>query len=162
MQSDIVIKPAERDDLAVLISRDADCFPHDSDRWDEAIFSHQLPDDGHVFLVLKESGVTYGYICMSLVLDEAELNRIAVFPEARGRNLSPLLFDAARAVITELGAETVYLEVRESNAPARGLYEKLGFLTVGKRKNYYKNEREDAILMKLALIAEGEKEGAEP
>lgn len=159
MQSEIVIKPAGREDLALLVSRDADCFPHDSDRWDEEIFSHQLPDGMHVFLILKEGGVILGYICMSLVLDEAELNRIAVFPEARGRSLSPLLFDAARAVITEMGAETVYLEVRESNAPARGLYEKLGFLTVGKRKNYYKNEREDAILMRLAL---SKKEGAEP
>lgn len=162
MQSDLIIKPAERDDLAVLVSRDADCFPHDSDRWNESIFTQQLSDERHVFLILKEGGTVLGYICMSLVLDEAELNRIAVFPEARGRSLSPLLFDAARAAITELGAETVYLEVRESNAPARRLYGKLGFLTVGKRKNYYKNEREDAILMKLALIAEGEKEGAEP
>lgn len=159
MQNDITVTPAVREDIAVLVSRDADCFPHDSDRWDENIFAQQLPDERHIFLILREGETLLGYICMSLVLDEAELNRIAVFPEARGRNLSPLLFDAAHAVITEMGAETVYLEVRESNAPARGLYEKLGFLTVGKRKNYYKNEREDAILMRLAL---SKKEGAEP
>lgn len=162
MQSDIVVIPAERADLTVLVSRNPDCFPHDSDRWDEEIFSHQLPDDGHVFLILKENGVSLGYICMSFIMDEAELNQIAVFPEAQGRGFAQLLFDSARAAVSERGAETIYLEVRESNAPARGLYKKLGFLTVGKRKNYYKNEREDAILMKLALIAEGEKEGAEP
>lgn len=153
MQSNI--SPVKREMLTEIALKDTDCFTHEDDFWDESVFASQLPDGHHVFLAdASDSGVR-GYICMMYVLDEAEVVRIGVFPPYRGLGLGERLLRAGIAQCAEKGAVEINLEVRQSNATARALYEKLGFLPVGRRKNYYPKENEDAILMKLIL-----KEGA--
>ncbi len=141
--------------LSEIAQKDTGCFTHEDDFWDEAVFASQLPDEHHLFLAGVSEGGVWGYICMMHVLDEAEVVRIGVFPPYRGLGLGERLLREGIARCAEMGAGEINLEVRQSNTAARALYEKLGFLPVGRRKNYYPKENEDAILMKLIL-----KEGA--
>ena len=116
--------------------------------WTIEQLKSQLKDSQHEFIAaLDDEGRVLGYVGMMYVLDEGYISNVAVDPEARrqgiGRDLIKELMDRAAA----LDLAFVTLEVRCSNAAAIALYEKQGFLPVGKRKNYYDFPREDAILM---------------
>lgn len=88
-----------------------------------------------------------GYIMAEHVLEQGELHRIAVVPFIRNRGIGELLLNEFRERYRRMGVETIYLEVRESNAAARHFYVKCGFEEHGRRPKYYKNPMEDAILM---------------
>ena len=106
-----------------------------------------------ILLALGEDGGILGYAVLSCVLDEGNLDNIAVAPEARRNGVA----DALLSTLTAFGREhlaRLMLEVRSSNAPALALYEKHGFAAVGRRKNYYDAPREDAILMTLTFGSE--------
>lgn len=152
MQSKIY--PVKRYMIDIIADKDKECFTHGDDSWSAAMFESQLPDDRHIFLAVGPQEGPCGYICMSHVLDEAELVRIGVFPQYRGKGLGRALLHAGLAECARLGIAEVNLEVRQSNHTARALYEKLGFRPVGRRKNYYSKQGEDAVLMKL-IIREG-------
>ena len=121
------------------------CF---SDPWSEQSLRASL---GAIFLLLTHKEKTVGFCIVSVSADEAELYDIAVLPQYRGTGGAALLIDEALKKARALGALTVYLEVRESNARAIGFYEKHGFVRIGMRKNYYKSPPENAILMSLDL-----------
>jgi len=84
------------------------------------------------------------------VVGEAELLRIAVAPSARRRGLGQRLLQANQSSLAALGCDTLHLEVRVSNLPARALYESLGWREVGLRKGYYR-DGEDAALYRRDL-----------
>ncbi|MDE6590744.1 MAG: ribosomal protein S18-alanine N-acetyltransferase [Oscillospiraceae bacterium] len=123
------------------------CFP--TDPWSAEIFRAALDNPGvAILLALGEDGAVLGYAVLSVVLDEGNLDNIAVAPEARRRGVA----DALLSALTGFGRDrlsALMLEVRASNAPAIALYEKHGFASVGRRKNYYDAPKEDAILMTL-------------
>ena len=125
------------------------CFP--ADPWSEALFRAALENPGAaILLALGEDGALLGYAVLSTVLDEGNLDNIAVAPEARRRGVA----DALLSALTGFGREPLSrlrLVVRASNAPAIALYEKYGFAAVGRRKNYYDAPREDAVLMTLVF-----------
>ncbi len=85
-------------------------------------------------------------ICAKPLVDEWELENIVVAEHSRCRGVADslvrMLLDLARAA----AVHRICLEVRESNLPARHLYEKHGFREIGRRRNYYQNPQEDAIL----------------
>lgn len=93
-----------------------------------------------------------GYVMFWLIDGEAQINNIAVHPGFRGRGVGEGLMRFALDKIRALGGSFVTLEVRQSNASARRLYEKLGFVVIGLRKGYYQNPPEDAVLMGRELI----------
>ena len=101
-----------------------------------------------VLLALGEGGGLLGYAVLSAVLDEGNLDNIAVAPEHRRRGVAEALLSALTGFSREKLA-VLMLEVRASNVPAIALYEKHGFAAVGRRKNYYDAPKEDAILMTL-------------
>lgn len=101
--------------------------------WSAAAFATQLALPG-VFGLLDERG---GLALARAVADEAEVLTIAVHPEARRLGVGRALLAAALAEAARRGAETVFLEVAETNAPARGLYAALAFAPVGRRPGYY-------------------------
>ena len=107
----------------------------------------QLPDEHHIFLTALEGEHLLGYVGMMSVLDEGYISNVAVAPEARRKGIGDALIEELMRRAELLGLAFVTLEVRQSNAPAASLYEKHGFTTVGKRKNYYDLPREDAVLM---------------
>lgn len=94
-----------------------------------------------------------GFYLAELVVDEFTLHNICIHPDEQGKGLGKLLFDHFIDKAQSLGAVQLWLEVRESNQGAIGLYEQQGFCVAGTRRNYYpaKNGREDALLMGLSL-----------
>ena len=89
---------------------------------------------------------------MQEVAGEGELLRIAVDPAVRGRGLGRKLLEAVTETAGEDGIQTIFLEVRESNRAAVNLYRSAGFREIGRRRGYYHNPPEDAILMELHLV----------
>lgn len=89
-----------------------------------------------------------GFLALS---GEGEITRIAVLPRFRRTGLGKKLMEAMLAKACELGLETMFLEVRESNAPAIGLYRSFGFEQVGRRPNYYTMPTEAAVLFSAEL-----------
>ena len=87
-----------------------------------------------------------------MIASECELQNIVVSQKNKRRGIGERLLKRGLFISAERGAEVLYLEVRDSNNAARALYEKLGFHTVGRRKEYYKTPTEDAVLMKKDLI----------
>lgn len=91
------------------------------------------------------------YIIYWQILEDVQVNNIAVHPDCRGLGLGEALMRYAIARVLESGATFMTLEVRQSNAPALTLYKKLGFEVMGTRKNYYTKPDEDAFVMALVL-----------
>ena len=114
-------------------------FPGEA--WSEEAFLREArtPTSFYVAAVLGEEVV--GFAGMQQVLDEGYITNIAV--QGLGRAMLGALIDHCR----ESGASFLTLEVRQSNAPAIALYESMGFLPEGRRKNFYRQPTEDAILM---------------
>lgn len=100
----------------------------------------------HLFLCAEDGTGVLGYVGLMTVMDEGYISNIAVAPEARRRGIADALLDAL-AARTNGTLAFLTLEVRASNAPAIALYEKHGFSVAGRRKNYYEQPREDALLM---------------
>lgn len=141
------IIPMTEANLPQVAALEKRCFP--ADPWSENIFRSALDNPGTAILLARgEDGTLLGYAVLYTVLDEGNLDNIAVVPEFRRRGVADALLDA----LTGYGREhlaRLMLEVRASNAPALALYEKHGFAAVGRRKNYYEKPREDAVLMTL-------------
>ena len=116
------------------------CFP--SDPWSEALFRDAL-ESPHTTILLAEGED-------GAVLDEGNLDNIAVAPHCRRQGIADALLSAL-AGFGRTSLSFLFLEVRASNLPAIALYEKHGFIPVGRRKNYYESPREDALLMTLPL-----------
>ena len=125
-----------------------ECF---SQPWSERTLAAELKNPAAVFFVARSGGRVVGYAGMHRVLDEGYIANVAVTGAFRRRGaataLMRRLFRYARR--ERLGFLT--LEVREGNLPARAFYEKLGFGEVGRRRNFYANPTEDAVLMTAFL-----------
>lgn len=143
------IVPMTARHLSAVAELERVCFP--ADPWSEALYRAAQDNPAMaVLLALGEDGALLGYAVLSTVLDEGNLDNIAVAPAYRRQGVA----DALLSVVTGFGREhlsRLMLEVRASNAPAIALYEKYGFAAVGRRKNYYDAPREDAVLMTLVF-----------
>lgn len=101
-----------------------------------------------------DDDLPYGFSLTRRVVDEAELMLVAVLPSERGRGLGRRLVEGAMQKARQRGAAKMFLEVRDGNAAALGLYESLGFSAAGRRQNYYMGnlgQRFDAITMRRDL-----------
>ena len=141
----ITITAAQSAHIPEIARLSAECF---SDPWQEDRIARQLDR----FIVARDDGgAVVGYLVLSHVLDEGDLDSLAVSLAHRRRGIGEALTEACIARAKELSLSFVTLEVRAGNAPAIALYEKKGFAPVGCRKNYYEKPREDAILMTLVM-----------
>ncbi len=133
------------DDVAALEQL---CF---STPWSRDSFREVGESPDHIFYILADTDAhtceVIGFGCVSVMLDEGELLNIAVSPTHRRRGLGQMLLSALLQEAKRRGVRQMFLEVRESNLPAQGLYTQNGFTNVGRRKRYYRNPVEDAILM---------------
>ena len=116
-----------------------------SEPWPEIAVRSELTNKLALWLVAVEDGVVAGYVGSQTVLQEADMMNIAVADTHRRRGIARMLVEA---LIRQLDAYQLTLEVRASNAPAIALYEKLGFTQVGLRKNYYHKPKEDALILR--------------
>lgn len=110
------------------------------------IFSYICSETGMCFTAIDDSGVV-GYIIGRKIPPEGEIYRIAVREDKRQRGIGYRLLSFALKTERGSGVETVFLEVRSKNAPARALYTAYGFKEMGIRKNYYQNPIDDAVIM---------------
>jgi ribosomal-protein-alanine N-acetyltransferase len=90
-----------------------------------------------------------GFLAARHLPPEWELENVVVSPSVRQQGVGKRLMEDLLARARKVNSAAVFLEVRESNRAARGLYEKAGFIQVGRRKNYYKDPLEDATLYRL-------------
>ena len=81
------------------------------------------------------------------VIDESDVMNLAVHPDYRRQGIAEKLMEALEKGLRERESKSLTLEVRASNVSAIALYEKLGFQQVGLRKNYYRNPKEDALIL---------------
>ncbi len=140
---DFTVAPMEYCDIKEIAKLEKICF---STPWTEQGILESF-EAGTKFFVCKKDEKVLGYVGISAILDEGYITNIAVFPEYRnsgvGTALIEYLFDFAK----EKSLSFISLEVRESNLTAISLYQKFGFKTEGKRKSFYENPREDALIM---------------
>lgn len=136
------------DDVPAVMALEARCFPS---VWSEKGYRHELTHNQlATYQVLERTAPQpglVGYAGHWLILDEVTISTIAVDPALRGRGLGALLLLNALWLGIQAGATTATLEVRVGNTTAQSLYRRLEFKTVGRRKRYYKDTGEDALLM---------------
>ncbi len=121
--------------------------------WSRNAFAGELMDNHFAeYLVMFSGEQMIGYGGMWVIVDEAHVTNIAVYPEFRGRRNGERLLRMMMAEATARGAARMTLEVRVSNEVAKRLYRKLGFGDAGLRKGYYTDNREDALIMWADLV----------
>lgn len=138
------IVPMDRSHISQIAALEKSCF---STPWSESMLEEELFNPQASFIVAEDGeGNILGYAGLHVILDEGYIDNIAVEPDARRHGVASALLD----VYCRFGAVNLAfltLEVRASNAPAIGLYEKYGFKKVGVRPNYYQQPKEDAVIM---------------
>ena len=121
------------------------CF---SDPWSENSIASELDNKLSLWLVALEGETVIGYVGSQTVLGWTDMMNVAVHPHFRRRGVGKALVEELIRLLKEQGSEQLTLEVRLSNESARSLYYGLGFQEVGRRKNYYHNPREDALILR--------------
>ena len=121
------------------------CF---SDPWSENSVASELENPLSCWLVALDGETVAGYVGSQTVLDETDMMNVAVHPGFRRQGVARALILALIGELKQRGSHYLTLEVRASNTPARALYESLGFVLVGTRRNYYYNPKEDALILR--------------
>ena len=121
------------------------CF---ADPWSEKSVASELENQWALWLVATEEERVAGYIGSQTSIDETDVMNVAVHPDYRRRGIAEELIHRLVEELKNRGSHALMLEVRASNVPAITLYQKLGFVQVGCRKNYYRNPKEDALILR--------------
>ncbi|HUQ19418.1 MAG TPA: ribosomal protein S18-alanine N-acetyltransferase [Gemmatimonadaceae bacterium] len=150
VRADTTIRTAALEDLRLVASIESESF---TDPWSERSFAEILLSPAAIFLVAarSDSRKLVGYIIALVVGSESEILNLATAPSVRRQGLGGDLLDAGMAAVDSRGANEIFLEVRESNQSALGLYRSRGFLPIGHRPKYYRNPVEDALVLRRAI-----------
>lgn len=124
------------------------CF---SDPWSESSVRSELQNALSLWLVALDEEKVVGYIGSQSVMGESDMMNVAVDPDYRRRGIAEKLVTELSGQLKALGNGCLTLEVRASNVGAIALYEKMGFQQIGRRPNYYRNPREDALILRKEL-----------
>lgn len=116
--------------------------------WSEKSVAGELENPLALWLVAMEGDSLAGYVGSQTVMDETDMMNLAVAPQFRRQGVGEALVSALVASLKERGSRCLTLEVRDSNEPARALYAKLGFVEIGRRRGYYRDPREDALILR--------------
>ncbi|MBX9710263.1 MAG: ribosomal protein S18-alanine N-acetyltransferase [Xanthobacteraceae bacterium] len=146
-----VVEPATLRDAPVLSRLHRASFYRG---WSAGEFQQLLSDRSALAHRLRLGRDVVGFIISRIAADEAEILSVAIDSEYRGLGLSRDLLRTHLGYLAGYGLKTVFLEVEENNRPARALYEKAGFRTVGQRERYYKDasgEQLNALVMQRGL-----------
>jgi ribosomal-protein-alanine N-acetyltransferase len=144
---EFLVRPMKPDDIPAVMDIDRDSFPNP---WPENTYAYELEQNpaSHLLVIQsREDARIVGVGGYWLVVDEAHVSTFAVHPAWRGRGVGRVLLAAVLRHAAGRGAVSAMLEVRAGNAAAQALYRGFGFRAVGRRRGYYKNNGEDAVLM---------------
>ena len=151
----VEISPAEADDLPAVVAIERAAF---TDPWSLRSFREALEHSAVFFSCARrdaenerDGAEVAGYVVAWFVADEGEIANLAVSPNAWGEGIGRALLDSALEEGRRRDVSAVYLEVRDSNDRARRLYRSRGFEEVGRRRNYYAQPVEDAIVLRRTL-----------
>ena len=143
----MILRRANPNDLEAIEGIEALSF---SDPWARKdIASYICSEDGMCFVATDDTGAAVAYVVGRIIAPEGEIYRIATRPDKRGRGIGYRLLSYALKTERGRGLETVFLEVRSRNAAAIALYKSYGFTEISRRKSYYKNPDDDAIIMMI-------------
>lgn len=126
------------------------CF---GDPWAESSFREAMESPWTFGLVAEWGGEVVGYLIARDVAGSGEILNLAVAPEHRRAGLARAMLREGLDLLRTRGAEEAFLEVRSSNEGALALYGGAGFRPVGMRADYYRNPKEDALVLRLALAS---------
>ena len=140
-----LIRPMTGKDLPEVAEIERQCF---SKPWTEEELEKCFGLENYRFFVSETASGAVGYVGIAKCADEGDVITLAVLPEYRRQGMALKLMETVLGYAEREGVNCLFLEVRVSNIPARTLYEKLGFRTVGLRPDYYEAPRENALLMK--------------
>lgn len=141
---------AQPGDLERILEVERECVeaPH----WSKAIWGALLAEGvRRVCLVAEKGGVVAGFVVVGVAGNLAELESVVVRAEARRCGIGKGLCEAGMGWVRERGAASMELEVRASNTAALALYRELGFREQGRRRGYYREPVDDAVLLGVAL-----------
>lgn len=142
----IRVRIAKSSDLDDIYELDVQTFAMP---WSKEALSYDILENDNAFVIVAEyEGEFAGYADIWTVLDEADLNSIAVRVDFRRKGIGDAIMLAMTEMLSANGVATINLEVRVSNMPAIKLYKKYGFKECGVRPGYYLDNGEDALIMK--------------
>jgi ribosomal-protein-alanine N-acetyltransferase len=148
----LVVRSMREGDVEQVLAIERDSFVSP---WTAENFRYEILRNRHaVNYVMERDGRLLGYACVWFIGREMKINNIAIDRAERRAGLGERLLRGLLRRAAELGCLKAELEVRVSNRAARSLYRKLGFREVGRRRNYYQREREDALLLATEIAPE--------
>lgn len=139
------IRLMNKGDIDQIAELEKLCF---ADPWSVSAFSYELNNPLSLWLVAVEGDTVAGYVGSQTVMGESDMMNVAVAPEYRRQGIAEQLIINLIRQLNDRNSKSLALEVRQSNLPAISLYEKLGFVPVGCRPRYYRNPKEDALIMR--------------
>ena len=145
----IRIQPFEPGDLDALMEIENSSFTLP---WSRESYEEFWPLPSISIWVARRHQELVGYYLLQYIAEEAELHTFAVKPEFRHQGIGTRLLEHMRGEARRHGVRHVFLQVRPSNAEALALYEHQGFVVVGKRRRYYRDNGEDAFVMRLDIV----------
>jgi len=143
-----LVEPAQIDDIDAIYEIEQENF---SSPWSKISFYEELKHHYSYLWVAKDTITREiaGFICFWIIWDEMHILNIAVRKSLQGRGIGSLLISEAFNYAVKKQVKWIRLEVRETNQKAISFYKKLGFKKVGRRRRYYFDTGEDAIIMEL-------------
>lgn len=138
-------------DLVAMLALERASYSHP---WSEASLISAVEDPEVDVLVLREPGRDLAAHCIfQVVAGELHVHNLAVSPAFRRQGLARFVVELVQGLAIRRRALVAYLEVREGNAAARGLYQALGYEPIGRRRGYYDTPVEDALVLRRGLAA---------
>ena len=144
MENNIIIRHMTKDDVDAVYNVEENCFV---DPWSKDSIRKELKNDLARYLVAEVDNKIVGYIGIWFVVDEGHITNVAVHSNYRGKKIGDKLVSEMVELCKENDLVAMTLEVRTSNTVAQNLYRKYGFRMAGIRKEYYSDNKEDAIIM---------------
>ena len=138
------IRDMQAEDVDAVAKLEAEIF---SMPWSENAFLEEVRRKDRLFVVAYAEDKPAGYCGLIPSFDEGDITNVAVSPDMRRMGIAEKMLSALMEWGGEMGVSDFTLEVRKSNVGAIALYEKLGFVSEGIRKNFYEKPSEDAVIM---------------
>lgn len=145
MNDQIEIREMKLEDLDEIMRIERELF---SSQWPRSIFRSELTENPYAYYyIMKFNKKIIGYAGIWLMREGAQVTNIAISPKYQGKSLGKKLFSFIFQKAINEGCESLSLEVRKSNEIAQNMYRQFGLVPAGIRKEYYTDNREDAIIM---------------
>ena len=141
----MIITNMRQEHVAQVAELEKLCF---ADPWSENSVASELNNPLSLWLVVVDEERVAGYVGSQTVMEESDMMNVAVHPDYRKQGIATALIVGLVEELRKRGSRCLTLEVRASNETAISVYRKLDFQEVGRRKNYYRNPREDALILR--------------